>query len=51
LRQKADVSGLRYLGDLPGLEEKVATLSLNLYTVEKQRKKSAFTTFSRKMIG
>jgi hypothetical protein len=39
------------LGDLSGLTEKVATLVLNLYTVEKQRKKSAFTTFLREMIG
>jgi hypothetical protein len=39
------------LGDSSGLEEKVATLALNLYTVEKQRKKSVFTTFLREMIG
>jgi len=49
--KKADVSGLRYLGDFPSLTEKVATLALNLYTVRKQRKKSGFTTFLREMIG
>jgi hypothetical protein len=43
--QKADVSSLRYSGDLSGLKEKVATLALNLYTIHKREIQNPFYNF------
>ncbi len=36
---------MRYLGDSSGLEEKVATLALNLYTIRKREIQNPFYNF------